>query len=50
MTDADDGVLEARIPTLNPWAGVSVIALHSHTADQPCDGQCNVYDKAAETK
>lgn len=41
----DDGVLEARIPVLNPWAHVAVIALHSHTADEPCDERCTVYDR-----
>jgi hypothetical protein len=50
MTDGDDGVLEARIPNLNPWAGVSVLALHSHTAEQPCDEQCSIYDKTAAAK
>jgi hypothetical protein len=50
VSDPDEGVLEARIPNLNPWAGVSILALHSHTVEQPCDEQCSVYDKTAETK
>jgi hypothetical protein len=42
MTD-DDSVLESRIPILNPWAKVAVVALHSHIADEPCDDNCSVY-------
>lgn len=41
----DDGVLEARVPELNPWAGVAVLALHNHTAEQDCDEHCNVYTR-----
>lgn len=42
----DDSVLEARTPDLNPWKGVAVLALHSHTADEPCDDRCSVYPAA----
>ena len=28
---------------LNPWAGVAVIALHSHTMDEECTEECTVY-------
>ncbi|MGW5519053.1 hypothetical protein [Nocardia africana] len=48
MTDPDDGVLEARIPNLNPWAGIRVLALHSHTAEQACDETCSIYDRNAD--
>lgn len=41
---SDDDVLEARIPVLNPWVGVAVVALHSHTADEACDGRCSVHN------
>ncbi|WP_280319943.1 hypothetical protein [Nocardia wallacei] len=41
--DSADGVLEARVPVLNPWAGVGVLGLHSHTADEPCDDRCSIY-------
>lgn len=41
----DDGVLEARVPVLNPWSGVAVLALHSHSADEVCDDRCSVYDR-----
>lgn len=41
----DDSILEARVPTLDPWAGVAVIGLHSHTADSPCDDTCTVYNR-----
>lgn len=38
------GELERRVPAdLNPWHGVAVLALHSHTAVEPCDDQCTVY-------
>lgn len=39
----DDGVLESRVPELNPWAGCAVLALHSHTADEPCTDTCSEY-------
>lgn len=42
---SEDSVLEARIPDLNPWSGVGVLALHSHTADEPCHDQCTVYTR-----
>ncbi len=38
-----DDVLESRVPDLNPWAGVAVMALHSHTAAEPCDDRCTEY-------
>lgn len=41
----DDGVLEARVPVLNPWSNAAVLALHSHTADEPCDDSCSVYER-----
>jgi hypothetical protein len=44
-----EGVLEARVPVLNPWVGVAVLALHSHTADEPCDDRCSVYDLDSES-
>lgn len=40
-----DGVLEARVPELNPWAGVAVLALHSHTAEEECDERCTTYTR-----
>jgi hypothetical protein len=36
-------VLEARIPELNPWAGMAVVAMHNHTAEQPCISSCTEY-------
>lgn len=45
-SETDPGVLEARRPVaaeLNPWAGVAVLALHSHTAEEACDERCSVY-------
>lgn len=38
-----DGVLEARVPELNPWAGVGMLGLHNHTAEEECDESCVVY-------
>lgn len=36
--------LERRVPAdLNPWHGVAVLALHSHTAEEPCDDRCTVH-------
>lgn len=46
---SDDSVLESRVPLLNPWAGVGVLALHSHTADEECDERCSVYDANEES-
>lgn len=46
---SDDGVLESRVPELNPWRGVAVLALHSHSAEEQCDERCSVYDRAAES-
>lgn len=45
MDPTDDGVLESRIPELNPWKGVAILALHSHTADAPCDSLCTEYHR-----
>ena len=45
-TAHDDSVLESRVPELNPWSGMGVVALHSHPADVACDEQCSVYDRA----
>lgn len=39
------GVLESRVPEVNPWAGVGVLALQSHTFEEPCDDRCSVYDR-----
>lgn len=49
MIDPDDGVLEARIPAdRDPYAGFGVLALHSHTEEQPCDDTCSVYDRTSQ--
>lgn len=40
-----DDVLEARVPELNPWAGVAVLGLHNHTAEESCDESCTVYTR-----
>ena len=35
---------------VDPWreliARAGVVALHSHTADEPCDDTCSVYERA----
>lgn len=46
--DGRADVLESRTPLLNPWEGVGVLALHSHTEDQPCDSRCSVYRRSAD--
>lgn len=43
-TAPTSGVLEVRVPVLNPWAGAGVVALHSHTVDGPCDDRCSVHE------
>lgn len=49
-TEPDPAVLECRTPAdLDPWAGVAVLALHSHTAEEPCDSSCSVYERTQGT-
>jgi len=45
VTSRDDSVLESRVPDLNPWSGSAVVALHSHTADEPCDERCSIHER-----
>ncbi len=35
-------LLEAHTPVLDAWP---VVGLHSHTAEQPCDDTCTVYNR-----
>lgn len=45
----DPAVLETRTPAdLNPWAGVAVLALHSHTMVEPCNELCTEYPRIEE--
>lgn len=48
-TSRDDSVLESRVPDLNPWSGAAVVALHSHTMDEPCDERCSVHERHADS-
>jgi hypothetical protein len=40
-----DNISMTFFDELNPWRDAGVIALHSHTAEEPCDETCSVYER-----
>ena len=45
---AEDGVLEARVPEVDPYALYGILALHSPREGEPCTDLCTTYDRRGD--